>query len=120
MGREGRDEFDESLAPPKPDKMTHGATLFFKLALADEPCSFPEVPWATEVSQDHVEWRSDHTWEFGHHLDMIGDAEEIRDHLFRAIYGSFRDRESNAIPRRQAGCVSNAWTLWRLGASRGA
>lgn len=89
MGREGRDEFDESLAPAKADKMTHGATLFFKLALAEEPCSFPEVPWATEVSQDHIDLTSNHTWEFGHHRDMIGDAEEIRDHLLRAIYGTF-------------------------------
>jgi hypothetical protein len=89
MGREGREEFGESLAPLKPDRMTHGATLFFKLALADEPCSFPAVPWATGVSRDHVDLTSDHTWEFGHHLDMIDDAERIRDHLFRAIYGTF-------------------------------
>jgi FAD-dependent oxidoreductase family protein/FAD binding domain-containing protein len=89
MGREGREEFDESLAPAKPDKMTHGATLFFKLALTEEPCSFPKVPWATEVSQDHIDLTSNHTWEFGHHRDMIGDAEEIRDHLLRAIYGTF-------------------------------
>ncbi len=89
MGREGREEFDESLAPAKADRMTHGATLFFKLALADEPCSFPKVPWATDVSQDHIDLTSNHTWEFGHHRDMIGDAEEIRDHLLRAIYGTF-------------------------------
>ena len=89
MGREGRDEFNESMAPEKPDKMTHGATLYFKTAFADQPCPFPEVPWATEISGDHCDPVSNHSWEHGHWRDMIGEAEEIRDHMFRAIYGNF-------------------------------
>ncbi len=31
MGREGRSEFDEPLAPETADKMTHGCTLYFRL-----------------------------------------------------------------------------------------
>ena len=89
MGRESRGEFNESMAPPEADKMTHGSTLFFKVELADEPTSFPDVPWAVEVSKDHVDLRSDHSWEYGHRRDMIDDAELIRDHLLRAIYGTF-------------------------------
>jgi hypothetical protein len=89
MGREGRDEFDESMAPPHADRMTHGATLFFHIELETEPVVFPDVPWATEVSRDHVDVKSDHSWEYGHRRDMIRDAERIRDYLFRAIYGSF-------------------------------
>ena len=89
MGREGREEFNESLAPEKPDKMTHGATLYFKIKLADAPVSFPEVPWAVEVSKDHLDLKSDHSWEYGHWRDMINEAEEIRDHMLRAIYGTF-------------------------------
>ena len=89
MGREARSEFNESMAPEEADKMTHGATLFFKLAMGEEPAPFPEVPWATEVSRDHLDLKSDHSWEYGHHRDMIADAEPIRDHLLRAIYGTF-------------------------------
>jgi hypothetical protein len=89
MGREGRDEFDESMAPEKPDKMTHGATLYFKTRFAEQSSPFPEVPWATEVSGDHCDPISDHSWEHGHWRDMIGEAEEIRDHMFQAIYGNF-------------------------------
>ncbi|HUT93448.1 MAG TPA: FAD-dependent oxidoreductase [Thermoguttaceae bacterium] len=89
MGREARAEFHESMAPESADKMTHGATLYFQVGLADEPTPFPDVPWATEISKDHVDLRSDHRWEYGHHLDMIRDAERIRDHLLRAIYGTF-------------------------------
>ena len=88
-GREGRAEFDESLAPREADSMTHGSTLFFKVAMREHPVAFPDVPWAVEVSGDHIDLRSDHSWEYGHWRDMIGEAEEIRDHLFCAIYGTF-------------------------------
>jgi len=89
MGREANSEFNESMAPNEPDTMTHGSTLFFKVELSDHPTSFPDVPWAVEVSKDHVDLRSDHSWEYGHWRDMIQDAEPIRDHLLRAIYGTF-------------------------------
>lgn len=89
MGREGQAEFNESLAPQNEDKMTHGSTLFFKIEALDQPTAFPDVPWATDVSQDHLDLRSNHSWEYGHRLDMIQDAEAIRDHLLRAIFGTF-------------------------------
>ncbi len=89
MGREARGEFDESLAPEKADKMTHGATLFFKIALDEASAPFPDVPWARAVAGDHLDVVSNHSWEYGHLRDMIGEAEEIRDHLLCAIYGTF-------------------------------
>jgi len=89
MGREGRDEFGEDLAPDRPDGMTHAVTLFFSLSNADGPRVFPDVPWAVEVAGDHVEPKSDHTWEYGHWRDMIAEAEELRDHMLSAIIGSF-------------------------------
>ncbi len=88
-GREGRTEFDESLAPPQPDAMTHGATLYFKTAWERSPVSFPEVPWAVAIAGDHLDLTSSHSWEYGHRRDMIREAEEIRDHLLCAIYGTF-------------------------------
>lgn len=89
MGREARGEFDESLAPEKADKTTHGATLFFKITLDEAPAPFPDVPWAKEVAGDHLDVVSNHSWEYGHLRDMISEAEEIRDHLLCAIYGNF-------------------------------
>jgi hypothetical protein len=53
------------------------------------PFFLADVPWATSVSRDHIDLKSDHTWEYGHHRDMIGDAEEIRDYHLRAVYGTF-------------------------------
>ncbi|MFA7506426.1 MAG: FAD-dependent oxidoreductase [Burkholderiaceae bacterium] len=54
FGREARSEFDESLAPEVADDMHHGNTLFFRTRMADHPVSFPEVPWATEISKDYA------------------------------------------------------------------
>lgn len=51
-GREGRDEFNEPLAPEKGDNLHHGHTILYHMHNADHPVDFPEVPWATAVSRD--------------------------------------------------------------------
>ncbi len=88
-GQEGRAEHNESLAPEQPVKMTLGSTLLWYSAKAEQPTSFPEVPWATAVSGDLAATHGDWKWEYGHHRDTVWEAEEIRDHLLRAIYGAF-------------------------------
>lgn len=54
FGREARSEYNEPYAPDEADDMHHGNTLFFRTHMAAEPVSFPEVPWATEVSKDYA------------------------------------------------------------------
>ena len=96
-GREGYREFNESLAPNEPDKRTHGNSVMFRAALGKQPVTFPEVPWATEVSKDYAQMANiparigdaPHFWEYGQGLDTLQEAERVRDHLFRAIYGTF-------------------------------
>jgi len=111
-GREARSEFNESLAPKKPDQMHHGNTVIFRTHMADKPSAFPDVPWATAVSGDYADlggqiWRpgvdnrpgpfvgklrSDaltHYWEYGQWLDPYSEAEHIRDHLLCSLYGTF-------------------------------
>ncbi|MHB0955025.1 MAG: FAD-dependent oxidoreductase [Pirellulaceae bacterium] len=101
MGREAKSEFNESLAPETADSLHHGNTVVFATRMADRPVSFPDVPWATAVSKDYADLGGQvthdhdneggltHFWEYGQHLDPFQDAEAIRDHLFRAIYGTF-------------------------------
>ena len=96
-GRESYREFNESLAPNEADKRTHGNSVVFRTVMAKEPVTFPDVPWATEVSKDYAQmanipakqWDPPHFWEYGQGLDTFQEAERIRDHLFRAIYGTF-------------------------------
>jgi hypothetical protein len=54
FGREARSEYNEPYAPDTADNMHHGNTLFFRTRMADHPVSFPDVPWATEVSKDYA------------------------------------------------------------------
>jgi hypothetical protein len=89
MGREARSEYNESLAPEKADRMTLGTSITWGTRDTDHDTSFPAVPWAREVSKDLAAASGDWTWEYGHNLDTIKDAEEIRDYLLRAIYGSW-------------------------------
>jgi len=93
FGREARSEFDESMAPDRPDRLVHGHTIVFETEERDETTTFPDVPWATAVSKDFATIRTrrglEHVWEYGQRLDPIRDAEHIRDYLLRAIYGTF-------------------------------
>lgn len=53
-GQESKADYGESLAPERGDGMHHGNTLFFRTGMANSPVSFPDVPWATEVSKDYA------------------------------------------------------------------
>lgn len=122
FGYESRAEYDEPLAPEHRIESHHGNTLFFRTREADQPTSFPSVPWAVEVAQDYANLGGQlerpgvdnvegpvagpartpdptirrrmlkpltHFWEYGHDLDPYTHAEHIRDHLLRAVYGTF-------------------------------
>lgn len=111
LGREASSEFQESLAPPSADKMHHGNTVVFSARTAAQPAAFPDVPWAIEVAKDFADLGGQvvdghdnvggltHFWEYGQWLDPIQDAEEIRDHLFRAIYGTFANAKRREPPQ---------------------
>jgi len=88
-GQEGCEDNNEPLAPEKPDKTVLGATLHWKAKPGEGTTTFPDVPWATAISKDRAAISGDWMWEYGHQRDMISEAEEIRDYLFRSIYGAF-------------------------------
>jgi len=105
MGREGRDETGEPLAPEQADRMVLGATNKWYAVREDQPSPFPACPWALRVTEESVEvsppkypegygprgmvvcaaWN----WESGFSRDMVREAERVRDHNLRAIYGTW-------------------------------
>ena len=93
-GREGSRDHKESIAPDTPDKMTLGTSLMWGSVQADADSAFPEVPWGKEVAKDMEAVEGNWTWEYGHYLDTIRDAEEIRDYMLRAIYGAFSNAKN--------------------------
>ncbi len=117
MGREACSEFDEWVdkydelwSPRKADTITMGTSVLWNSEKADQPVSFPEVPWAMDVAKDHVAVSGEWYWEY-HGKDTIYDAEHIRDHLFRAIYGSF----SNAKKLEKYSNVKLKWVAYVAG-----
>ncbi len=89
VGREAAAEFGESRAPATADAKTMGNTLMWTTETGATPVSFPAVPWAMDVAGTRAATYGGWNWEYGLSLNTITDAEAIRDHLLRAIYGNF-------------------------------
>jgi len=96
VGREPRRQHDESIAPEKGDKMVLGTSLMWGSRKTDHKVEFPEVPWGKAVAKDMEATEGNWTWEYGHYLDTIEDAEAIRDTLLRAIYGAWSNAKNGS------------------------
>ena len=91
MGREGKGETGESLAPAKPDKMTMGSSVQWYSARTPAPVAFPKCPWAVQFTEENAqrvtggEWN----WETGMNKHQIDEFEEVRDYGMRVVYGNW-------------------------------
>lgn len=96
MGWESAAEFGESLGKSEFTAMTMGNTLMWKTKTGTVDSTFPDVPWAMDVAGTKAATGGDWDWEYGMRRDTIYDAEHIRDHLLRAIYGNFSNAKKLA------------------------
>ncbi len=97
QGREGRDEFGESLAPEIGDKKTMGSSCLIQIREHSEPQEFIPPAWAHKYpSADSlpphrrvdIEGRQNFWWiEVGGEDDTIHDAEKHRDELLKIAFG---------------------------------
>jgi predicted GH43/DUF377 family glycosyl hydrolase len=96
-GRESKNEYNESWdkhgdlwSPKVADNRVMGCSLLWNSGFKSIKSTFPEVPWAMDVAKQHSATGGQWFWEYSDNdKNMISDAEDIRDHMFRAIYGSF-------------------------------
>ncbi|HLR33597.1 MAG TPA: FAD-dependent oxidoreductase, partial [Fodinibius sp.] len=96
-GRESRHEFDEGWeqhgdlwSPDKPDNRVMGSSVLWRTVERDEPVQFPDVPWTKPVAKSHKAMKGTWHWEYSDNdMHQVDNAEDIRDHMLRAIYGSF-------------------------------
>ncbi|MBN2131212.1 MAG: FAD-dependent oxidoreductase, partial [Sedimentisphaerales bacterium] len=117
MGRESRAETGESMAPEEPDKMTMGASAQWYSVQADGPSPFPECPWAlpfTEESCQHVT-RGDWDWESGLNDDQVTEFEQIRDHIFRAVYGNWAFQKNHSQDKARYANLKLGWVAYIAG-----
>ena len=88
--KEDWDKFGLLWSPETADNFVMGSSVLWNSENAGAKVDFPKVPWALDVAKNFAEKNGEWQWEFSkNELSQIDDAETIRDHLFRAIYGSF-------------------------------
>ncbi|MBC7319264.1 FAD-dependent oxidoreductase [bacterium] len=94
MGREGKDEFGESLAPDKPDSYTLGSSLLFTTKKLPYPVRFNPPEWAYRFDEKDLNYRShspnevNYWWiEYGGMLDTIKDNDKIKEELTKILLG---------------------------------
>lgn len=103
-GRESQKEFGEEWkvygerwSPVKPDNRVMGTSVLWNSRKGIEKSSFPMPPWAEPVAKGHAASKGEWYWEYSSNdLNQIDDAEAIRDHCFRAIYGSFANHKKSS------------------------
>jgi hypothetical protein len=118
-GREDSLKYNESWnlnkelwSPAISDSKVMGASVLWRTVDKGYPVTFPEVPWAMDVAGSYSETMGTWKWEFSRNdLNQIDDAEEIRDHLLKAIYGSFY----NARKKTENMNLDLEWTSFLVG-----
>jgi len=87
---ESWEEYGELWSPGKEDQQILGASVLWRSMETDSAYEFPEVPWAMEVAGDYAARKGTWNWELiSERWHQVDHAEQIRDHMLKAIYGSF-------------------------------
>ena len=94
-GREGKDDYGESLAPvDKGDGKVLGSSIMFTARRYDRPMPFTPPSWARKFTEEDLKYRNHQGldygfwWiEWGGQLDTIKDNERIRDELMAIALG---------------------------------
>jgi hypothetical protein len=96
-----------------------GTSVLWYSQKTEQPSSFPDVPWAMPVAKKHTATKGEWYWEYSaNDLHQVDDAEKIRDHLLRAIYGSFanakKDPKNANVALQWVACVGGKRESRRL------
>ena len=90
------DKHDDLWSPEQPDNRVMGSSVLWNSTRTKKRSDFPDVPWAQPVAKQHTATEGEWYWEYSKNdLDQIDDAEQIRDHMLRAIYGSFANAKKH-------------------------
>lgn len=118
-GREDSLKFNENWdlhkelwSPAQPDNRVMGSSVLWRTAVKENPVVFPAVPWAMEVAGGYSAVEGTWKWEYSNNeTHQIDDAEQIRDHMLKAIYSSFY----NVKRKPENANLELEWTSYLLG-----
>ena len=90
IGREGRDETGETIAPEKGDTMTMGSSVQWN-AREEKGAQFPVKPWMLKFSEASCSYlkHGDWDWETGMNRDQLKNFEYVRDYGMLAVYSNW-------------------------------
>ena len=91
IGREGRGEYGESLAPEVADSMTMGASVQWYSSDTGKKEKFPEFSYGLVFNEDNCEkvMMGEWTWETGMNRDQIAGFEHVRDYGLMVVYSNW-------------------------------
>jgi hypothetical protein len=118
-GREDSTKYNENWnqhkelwSPANPDNRVMGSSVLWRTVDKGSPVLFPEVPWAMETANEYAATEGTWKWEYSdNEKNQIENGEEIRDHMLKAIYGSFY----NAKKKPENANLALEWTSYLLG-----
>lgn len=117
IGREGRSEFDETIAPEQTDKKTMGMSCLLQAREYSEPQPFIAPDWAhkfrtkEDINNRHYTVGKTNYWwmEVGGEADSIHDTEKCREELLKIAYGVWDHIKNYADDRELAENWSLDW-----------
>ena len=117
MGREGRDEFGESLAPEKADKLTMGSSVQWYSVDDGKKSKFPEFEYGVKFTEENCEKvkMGEWTWETGMNLDQIWDFERIRDYGLLVVYSNWSFLKNHYSKKAEYANRSLGWVAYVAG-----
>ncbi len=87
---ESWEKYGELWSPDSTDNNVLGASVLWRTSESDSVYAFPKVPWAMDVVGNFAARKGTWNWELiSNEWHQIENAEQIRDHMLKAIYGSF-------------------------------
>lgn len=91
MGRESREEFGESTAPEKADKMTMGSSVQWYSVDTKKASAFPTFSYGVNFNDKNCErvTMGEWTWETGMNRNQISDFERVRDYGLLVVYSNW-------------------------------
>ena len=117
MGREGRDEYGESLAPEQPDSLVMGASVQWYSKDMKKKTSFPRFEYGMRFGADNCEpvtmgeWK----WETGMNRNQITEAERIRDYGLLVVYSNWSYLKNHYADRKKYANRSLDWVAYVSG-----
>jgi hypothetical protein len=91
MGREGREEFGESIAPEQGDSLTMGASVQWYSKKESGKAPFPVFKYGVAFTEENCERvaKGEWKWETGMNYNQITDFERIRDYGLLIVFSNW-------------------------------